>query len=417
MLRDKSNMAVGLLLPAALILLFGYGLSFDVKQRAAGRGHGRRLARRARGGPGAGARPTWRRPGAPTCPRPRRLRAGEVDAIVRVPPDFRAWRRAAARVQLVLNGSNSTTAQTLEGYVGGAIGLWSQRQAERAGGKPAGAGVEVVQRMWFNEAGISTRYLVPGLLVLVLTLIGAFLTSLLIAREWERGTLESLFVTPVRPGELVLAKLAPYLAIGAIDLLLCLLAARFLFEVPMRGSLLIIFLGSMLYLTVSLLLGLFISGVTRNQFQASQIALLTSFMPAMMLSGFVFDLRNVPAVVRAVSYVLPATHFMGLIKTLFLAGNDWPTILRSSAILCGYAGAGLGDPAHAEEETGLIHACPHRNPGPDRRADPEGTAGHHQGAVQPRDPVRAGADAGAAVRLRRHLRPEPRALRGAGPEP
>ena len=240
-------------------------------------------------------------------------------------------------MQLVLNGSNSTTAQTLEGYVGGAIGLWSQRQAERARRKPAGAGVEVVQRMWFNEAGISTWYLVPGLLVLVLTLIGAFLTSLLIAREWERGTLESLFVTPVRPGELVLAKLAPYLAIGAIDLLLCLLAARFLFEVPMRGSLLIIFLGSMLYLTVSLLLGLFISGVTRNQFQASQIALLTSFMPAMMLSGFVFDLRNVPAVVRAVSYVLPATHFMGLIKTLFLAGNDWPTILRSSAILCGYA--------------------------------------------------------------------------------
>ena len=137
-----------------------------------------------------------------------RLRAGEVDAIVRVPPDFSrrlAAGQGGARVQLVLNGSNSTTAQTLEGYVGGAIGLWSQRQAERAGGKPAGAGVEVVQRMWFNEAGISTWYLVPGLLVLVLTLIGAFLTSLLIAREWERGTLESLFVTPVRPGELVLA--------------------------------------------------------------------------------------------------------------------------------------------------------------------------------------------------------------------
>ena len=342
MLRDKSNMAVGLLLPAALILLFGYGLSFDVK-------HAPLAVVMEDASPGAreavqGLRgtaylaPSW---SANMPEAEARLRAGEVDAIVRVPPDFSrrlaAGQGGGARVQLVLNGSNSTTAQTLEGYVGGAIGLWSQRQAERAGGKPAGAGVEVVQRMWFNEAGISTWYLVPGLLVLVLTLIGAFLTSLLIAREWERGTLESLFVTPVRPGELVLAKLAPYLAIGAIDLLLCLLAARFLFEVPMRGSLLIIFLGSMLYLTVSLLLGLFISGVTRNQFQASQIALLTSFMPAMMLSGFVFDLRNVPAVVRAVSYVLPATHFMGLIKTLFLAGNDWPTILRSSAILCGYA--------------------------------------------------------------------------------
>ena len=191
--------------------------------------------------------------------------------------------------------------------------------------------------MWFNETGNSTWYLVPGLIVLVLTLIGAFLTSLLIAREWERGTLESLFVTPVRPLELVLAKLAPYLVVGAIDLVLCLLAARFLFEVPMRGSLTILFLASMLYLVVSLMLGLFISGKMRNQFQASQVAMLTSFMPAMMLSGFVFDLRNVPLVIQGVAQLLPATHFMGLIKTLFLAGDHWPTILRSVAILTLYA--------------------------------------------------------------------------------
>ena len=119
-------------------------------------------------------------PGRRACARARSTPSCACRRISRA-----AWRRAGgARVQLVLNGSNSTTAQTLEGYVGGAIGLWSQRQAERAGGKPAGAGVEVVQRMWFNEAGISTWYLVPGLLVLVLTLIGAFLTSLLIAREW-----------------------------------------------------------------------------------------------------------------------------------------------------------------------------------------------------------------------------------------
>ena len=333
----QSNMAVGLLLPAALILLFGYGLSFDVKHAPLAvvmedASPGAREAVQGLWGT-AYLAPSW----SANMPEAERLRAGEVDAIVRVPPDFRAAgggrRRARAagaeRQQLHHRADAGRLCRRRHRPLVPAPGRARRRQA--------GAGVEVVQRMWFNEAGISTWYLVPGLLVLVLTLIGAFLTSLLIAREWERGTLESLFVTPVRPGELVLAKLAPYLAIGAIDLLLCLLAARFLFEVPMRGSLLIIFLGSMLYLTVSLLLGLFISGVTRNQFQASQIALLTSFMPAMMLSGFVFDLRNVPAVVRAVSYVLPATHFMGLIKTLFLAGNDWPTILRSSAILCGYA--------------------------------------------------------------------------------
>lgn len=190
--------------------------------------------------------------------------------------------------------------------------------------------------MWFNEAGISTWYLVPGLIALVLTLIGAFLTSLLIAREWERGTLESLFVTPVRPLEVVLAKLTPYLFVGAIDIALCLLAARFLFDVPIRGSLPVIVAVSLLYLAVSLLLGLFISGKTRNQFQASQLALLTSYMPALMLSGFVFDLRNVPVAIQVVSHLLPATHFMGLVKTLFLSGNHWPTILKSAGILSLY---------------------------------------------------------------------------------
>ncbi|MBN9003213.1 MAG: ABC transporter permease, partial [Rhizobiales bacterium] len=169
-----------------------------------------------------------------------------------------------------------------------------------------------------------------------MTLIGAFLTSLLVAREWERGTLESLFVTPVRPLELVIAKLAPYLVVGAIDLLMCVLAAKFLFHVPMRGSLPVIIVVSLLYLMVSLLLGLFISGATRNQFAASQMALLASFMPAMMLSGFVFDLRNVPIAIQAVSQLLPATHFMGLIKTLFMAGDYWPDIIRTSAILVLY---------------------------------------------------------------------------------
>jgi ABC-2 type transport system permease protein len=178
---------------------------------------------------------------------------------------------------------------------------------------------------------------VPGLIVLVMTLIGAFLTSLLIAREWERGTLESLFVTPVRPLELVLAKVTPYTVIGAIDLVGCLLAARLLFEVPMHGSLLVIVAASLLYLVVSLLLGLLISGKTRNQFLASQVALVTSFMPALMLSGFVFDLRNVPVAVQAISHVLPATHFMGLVKTLFLAGDNWTQVLRSGGILSFYA--------------------------------------------------------------------------------
>lgn len=341
MLRDKTNLAVGLLLPVVLILLFGYGLSFDVKNApiALVLEDSSPTARDVVAGL-QGSRYLDPVGVADMAAAERLMRAGKVDGIVRVPMDFsRRLVLGDARIQLVLNGVDSNTAALVESYVSGAIAAWAQRQADRAGGKAPSAGsVVVVQRMWFNDAASSTWYLVPGLIVLVLTLIGAFLTSLLIAREWERGTLESLFVTPVRPLELLLAKLAPYLVVGGIDLAMCLLAARFLFEVPIRGSLGIIVIASMLYLAVSLLLGLFISGAMRSQFKASQLALLASFLPAMMLSGFVFDLRNVPAAVRVISQLLPATHFMGLIKTLFLAGDNWPMILRECAILLLYAG-------------------------------------------------------------------------------
>ncbi|MDR1162862.1 MAG: ABC transporter permease [Candidatus Accumulibacter sp.] len=339
-LRDRSNLAVGLLLPVALILLFGYGLSFDVMNAPIAvvmedrSPTAREVVEGLRGTEYLA--PVF---ASDMAEAKRLMRAHEVDGIVRVPTDFsRRLNAGNARIQLLLNGVDSTSATVIEGYVTGAVGIWAQHRADRAGNKVSvGGSVEVMQRVWFNEAGESRWYLVPGLVVLVLTLIGAFLSSMLIAREWERGTLESLFVTPVRPLEIVLSKVAPYLVIGAIDLAMCLIAARFLFRVPIQGSLAVIVTASMLYLTVSLLLGLFISAVTRNQFDASQLAMLASYMPATMLSGFVFDLRNVPAVIRVVAQALPATHFMGLVKTLFLAGNNWPMILRDCGILALYA--------------------------------------------------------------------------------
>ena len=336
LLRDRSNLLVGLLLPFALILLFGYGLSFDVKNApiAVVMEDLSPTARNAVAG--LGGSPFLAPVGAASMEDAVGLmRAHRVDGIVRVPVDFsRRLAAGDARIQLILNGADSTTASTLEAYVNGAIQQGLLQDASRAGARPRG--VVIVQRTWFNEAGNSHWYLVPGLLVLVMTLIGAFLTSLLIAREWERGTLESLFVTPVRPMEIVLAKLAPYVVIGAVDMLMCLLSARFLFHVPIRGSLLVIVFASLLYLIVALLLGLFISGITRNQFAASQMALLASFLPAMMLSGFVFDLRNVPFAIQIISSLLPATHFMELIKSLFLAGTIWPMVIRNCAILLLY---------------------------------------------------------------------------------
>ncbi|MFG6083169.1 ABC transporter permease [Paracoccus litorisediminis] len=340
MLRDRSNLIVGLVLPVVLILLFGFGLSFDVTDvRIAVVIEDSSAATMTAVAGIAGSdyfSPIWTH----SMPEAEALiRAGRADAILRVPAEFtRDLLQGEGQLQLILNGVDSNTAQAIETYASGAISTALQHISDRQGDPAAtSASVTLVSRIWFNEANDSTWFLVPGLIVLVMTLIGAFLTSLLIAREWERGTLESLFVTPARPIEMVLSKLAPYLVIGAIDLVFCLLAARFVFDVPIRGSLWIIILSSLLYLLVSLALGLVISGVTRNQFAASQMALLTSFMPALMLSGFVFDLRNVPVVVQVISNLLPATHFMGLIKTLFMAGDDWPQILRANATLAAYA--------------------------------------------------------------------------------
>ena len=342
MLRDRSNLLVGLALPVTLILLFGYGMSFDVKDvRVAmvledASPRAQQVLAGLRGS--TYMEPRW----AGSMPEAEQwLRRHEVEAILRVPPEFSGRLQSGdAKVQLVVNGSESTSAATIESYVNGVLALWVQKEADRAG--PAGqtlasGSVQVQQRLWFNEAGESTWFLVPGLLVLVLTLIGAFLTSLLIAREWERGTMESLFVTPVRPLEIVLAKLIPYVGVGLVDLAMCLLAAHFLFEVPMRGSLGMMVVGGTLYLVVSLLMGLFISGRTRNQFLASQVALLGSLLPSMMLSGFIFDLRNSPALVQVTGHLLPATHFMGLAKSLFLMGNHWPTIAQDLVILLLYA--------------------------------------------------------------------------------
>ncbi|EAZ5200870.1 ABC transporter permease [Citrobacter portucalensis] len=339
LLRDKSNLAVGLLLPVVLILLFGYGLSFDLSNARIGVVQEQRtpqswqIVTALQGSRYLSVQEYTSFNAAQDA-----LRKGKTDAILRIPSDF-AQRLTAgnAQLQLIVNGASTSVASAAQGYVTGALATQSAVIADRGGNKPSGGSVTVEQRMWLNESGNSTWFIVPGLVVLILTLIGAFLTGLLIARERERGTLEALFVTPVRPLELVLAKLAPYMVIGTIDLVVCLLASHYLFDVPIRGSLWAIIVSSLLYLLVSLGLGLTISGFAPGQFLASQVALIASFMPAMMLSGFVFDTRNLPVVIQVISQILPATHFMSLIKTLFLGGDDWKMFFKECGILSLYA--------------------------------------------------------------------------------
>lgn len=346
LLRDRSNLMMGIALPIALILLFGYGISLDVQNVpvAVVMEDGAPDAYDAIAGLTLSP---YLSPLTVTSMHDAEqlMQQAKVDGIVRIPADFSRKRSSGdARIQVLVYGADANRARIIEAYVQAALEQSIATRADRAGhhlgpaGPPAGS-VTIEGRMWFNAANDSRWFLVPGLIVMITTLVGAFLTSLVMAREWERGTLEALFVTPVRPTEILLAKMIPYFAVGMIGLVLCLLAATFLFHVPMYGSLLIILMCSVLYLFVALGIGLLISSATKNQFSASQLALLSSFMPAMMLSGFLFDLRNVPAGVRWLGQVLPATYFMELLKSLFLAGNIWPMILKNCAILAFYAAA------------------------------------------------------------------------------
>jgi ABC-2 type transport system permease protein len=353
LMRDRSSIAFGLLLPIALILLFGYGISLDVRDARVAVVVDAPTPQSHDVLSGLALSP-WLSPLPVASMRAasRLLDEGRVDAIVHVPSDFaRALAAGDARVQLVLQGSDAATARVMQGYVTAALGQWSREpagtSAQAAGPGMAstagGLGVAVLEpRLWFNAANTSTWYLVPGLVVLVMTLVGAFLTSLLVAREWERGTMEALLVTPVRPAEILLSKMLPYFVVGAIGCALCLAAARWLFDVPFEGSLALIALACALYLLVALGLGLFISSATKNQFLASQVALIASFLPAMMLSGFLFDLHNVPLVVRAVGNVLPATHFMHVLKTLMLVGDVPAIVVPDLLLLAAYAAAFVG---------------------------------------------------------------------------
>jgi ABC-2 type transport system permease protein len=337
-LRDPSSIAMGIVLPLVLILLFGFGLSLDVKNVpiAVVMGDGSPQARELAGSfqlsPYFSPQQVHSEAEAEAL-----LLAGKVDGFVRIPDDFaKRLAEGDAKVQVVVDGRDANQARIIEGYAEGGIGAWSARQA--AEGRPmAGQGVNLQTRMWFNDANNSRYFLVPGLIVLVMTLIGALLTSMVVAREWERGTLEALFVTPVKSLEILLGKTVPYFGLGMAGLISCVLASEFLFHVPIRGSMWVLIGVSVLYVLVALGIGLLISSATKSQLIASQLTMLATFMPAFMLSGFLFDLRSMPVAVRAITYALPARYYVALLQTVFLAGDVWPVILPNAAVLAAMA--------------------------------------------------------------------------------
>ncbi|HNX04466.1 MAG TPA: ABC transporter permease [Opitutales bacterium] len=334
MLRDPSTLLMGIFLPMLMLLLFGYGLSLDVRDVPVAIVVETPSPAADDLASGFTLSPYFKPVFIHSLPEAEAMmQERKIDCIVRLRGDFGKNAAAGnAGVQLLVRGTDANRARAIQIYASGAVGMWTQRRLER--GESAAAGPVVVEhRLWYNDANDSHYFLVPGLVVIVMTLIGAFLTSMVVAREWERGTFEALFVTPVRSWEILVGKAVPYFCLGMIGMSLCVASARILFHIPLRGSIVVLTLGSMVYLLVALGMGLVISALTRNQFLASQYALLVSFLPATMLSGFLFDLRSMPAAVELLTRIIPARYYVTFVKTVFLTGDIPQVILKSIGIL------------------------------------------------------------------------------------
>jgi ABC-2 type transport system permease protein len=330
-LRDPSCIAIGIVFPVMMILLFGYGLSLDISRVSVAAvdddasSDSAALIGAFRLSPYFAVTSARSMSDANAMLLDRR-----VDGVLRIPSDFtRRWHLGEADVQILVNGTDANQGRIMQAYAQGPVAQWSAAPGRSTASASAGQAT-AVNRMWFNESNNSHYFLVPGLIVLVMTIIGAFLTAMVVAREWERGTLEALFVTPMRAGEFLVSKLLPYFALGMIGFVLCLLAGQFLFDIPLRGSFSLLCLASMVYLLVALGIGLLLSTLVKSQFLASQLATLLTFLPAMMLSGFLYDLRSMPTFIRGITYVLPARYAVTLLQTLYLAGDVgrviWPNL-------------------------------------------------------------------------------------------
>jgi ABC-2 type transport system permease protein len=337
--RDPRALGVSIALPLVLLLLFGYALTLDVdrvplavwdqsrtpesRELVSRFEHSRyfSLVERSRDYPAIEAAMDHNR---------------VLMALV-IPLDFgrRVGSDRPVQVQVLTDGSDANTATLAMAYAETIVDGYSRnlvvRQVGRRGGQMPAAALDLRPRAWFNTDLESRIYIVPGLIAVIVMLIAALLTSLTVAREWETGTMEQLISTPVRGPELILGKLAPYFAIGVLDTGLSMLAGRFLFDVPMRGSLFLLAAMSVVYIIGALSLGILISALAKGQLLASQMAFTATFLPAFLLSGFMFDIENMPRVLRLVTYLVPARYFVTILRGLCLKGVGlavlWPECL------------------------------------------------------------------------------------------
>jgi len=334
-IRDPSSIAIAFLLPLVLLLIFGYGISLDARNIRIGLVIEQPDSASLSFAGGFEQSPYFDPTYLPSIQEAENsLRRSEISGIVWLRHNFGVdyLRSASPPIGVLINGVDANTARLIEGYVQGIWFGWLEQQAERAG-RPLRSPVQLEQRIWFNPQVRSTDFLVPGILAMIMTLIGALLTALVIAREWERGTMESLLVTRISVKEILIGKLIPYFLLGMGGLLLSLVMAHTLFQVPMRGSLWLLFAVSALFLWVALGMGFFISTIVKSQFVAAMVALVSTFLPAFILSGFIFDIRSMPAIIQGVTHLIAARYYVAILHTLFLVGDVWSVILPNAAAL------------------------------------------------------------------------------------
>ena len=342
-IRDPSSWIIAVVLPLTFLFLFGYGLSLDttvVKIAVVREDAGRDAADFA----AALTHSKWfLAVAAPS------RRAGEqllqdqvVKAVVIVPAEFGKFLDAeatSARVQVLVDGAEPNTANFVHGYLSA---IWSAFLAGRATAQGATLAVPISMeaRFWYNTNAISHWFLIPGSMTVIMTLLGTLLTSLVIAREYERGTLEALYATPLTRGQILIGKSLPYFALAMVSMLVCVLTALFLFQVPLRGSLFALGLVSAVFLFPALGQGLLISVTMKSQMAAAQLGLMTGFLPAMMLSGFLFDIHSMPPWLQAVTLIIPARYMNVSLQTVFLAGDIWAVLVPNMLFMV-VVGAGF----------------------------------------------------------------------------
>ena len=333
--RDPSSFVVAFVLPALLLFLFGFGISFDATRLKIGlvieapTPEADLFMSAMSNTPYFDVRRSTNRLAFID-----ELSAGRINGIIVLSGDFseRLARGDIAGIQVITDGSDPNTSGLAAGYV---QGVWSVWQAQRALGQSASSPGQITidSRFWFNPELESRRFLVPGSISLIMMMIGALLTALVVSREWERGTMEALLATPVGTLEFIIGKLVPNFVLGLCAMAVCVLASIFVFHIPLRGSLLILIAFTAVFLSVALGIGLLISTVARTQFLASQLAMLIAFLPGLYLSGFLFEVASMPVVLRWIALIIPAGYYVRGLNTIFLAGDIAAILVPATAVL------------------------------------------------------------------------------------